>query len=297
LSNIYPRIGIQFSQKIPIPGISNRIILLIKIPEGQNRPYLESRTSRYYKRYNFEAKPMAEHEIETLYQNRFLGMHKIDRYITEIKSEYKNKLPKEIGDKNLELILGNIFISPLNIDKRIFDTDKRELLKFPYIYLEELYIANPFQPSQYGVKSEMDSYCNIRCVELHRNGLIHQIHGYGNDSEPRKNPKEISMWTLNKILLQTILFANDMYSTLDFSGKVKIILDIENTFNSNFGIGYVGERKICKSEYIYIEREWDSWDLNNDYLEIGRSIMNEAVNHFGVFDAPMYDENGELVPE
>lgn len=295
LSNIYPRIGIQFSQKISIPHTENKVVLIIKIQEGQNKPHLESRSSRYYKRYNFEAKPMDEHEIEALYQSRFLGMHKIDRYITEVKSDYKNKLPKEIEYKNLKLILGNIFICPLNIDKRIFDTDKRKLLKFPYTYLDELYIFNQFEPSRYGVKSERPLYCDIYCVELHRNGLIHHIHGYGNDSEPIKNPKDISMWILNKRLLETILFANEIYSIFDFSGKVKIIVNIENTYNSHFSIGQIRERKICKNEYIYIEREWDSWDLEHDYLEIGRSIMNEAVNHFGVWDAPMYGENGVLL--
>ncbi len=292
LSNIYPRIGIQFSQKIPISNTTNKVVLIIKVQEGQNKPHLESRSSRYYKRYNFEAKPMDEHEIEALYQSRFLGMHKIDRYITEVKSDYKNKLPKEIEDKNLELILGSIFITPLNIDKRIFDTDKRKLLKFPYTYLDELYISNPFEPSRYGAKSKKYPSNNIYFVELHRNGMIHHMHGYSYD----RDPKQISMYILNKGLLRTILFANEIYSILDFSGKVKIILNIENTYNSFFSIGQTRERKICKNEYIYIEREWDSWDLEHDYLEIGRSIMNEAVNHFGVWDAPMYGENGGLAP-
>jgi hypothetical protein len=294
LSNIYPRIGIQFSQKIPVPN-TNKIILVIKIPEGQNRPYLESKSSRYYKRYNFEAKPMDENEIETLYQNRFFGMHKIDRYITEVISDYKSKLPKELAEKKIELIIGNIFITPLNIDKRIFDTGESELLKsIPSSYLNDSYLRNTFQPSRYGVKSEYNPYCDVYCIELHRNGLIHNLKGYGNNAEPPKDPKEILIWILNRTLLKTILFANDIHLNLNFYGKVRIILRIENTLNSYFKSGYVMEKYVCKNEYIYVEREWDSWDLANDYLKISKSIMDEVVNHFGVWKAPMYNEKGEL---
>lgn len=295
LSNIYPRIGIQFSQKIPVPT-TNKIILVIKIPEGQNRPYLDSKSSRYYKRYNFEAKPMDEHEIEALYRYRFFGMHKIDRYIAEVINDHKGKLPKELTEKNIELIIGNIFVSPLNIDKRIFDTEKRELLdSIPRIYLKDPYLRNTFQPSKYGVKSEHNPPYDIYCIEVHRNGLIHHLQGYGNDSEPHKDPKEILIWILNRTLLKTILFANDIYSNLDFSGKVKIILSIENTLNSYFISGYIMEKYVCKNEHIYVEREWDSWDLANDYLKISKSIMDEVVNHFGVWKAPMYNEKGELI--
>lgn len=298
LSNIYPRIGIQFSQKIPVPNKSNKVILVIKIPEGQNRPYLETRSSRYYKIYNFEAKPMDEHEIEALYQNRFFGMHKIDRYIAEVISDNKSKLPKKLLENNIELIIGNIFITPLKIDQRLYDNEKREFLNsIPFNYLNHQYRMNNFGPSRYGVKSENNTDYSIDCIELHRNGLIHHRKDYGNNCEPPSNPKKVLVWTLNRTLLQTILFANDIHSCLDFSGKVKIILNIEHTINSHLAKGYIFEDNYCNDEYIYVEREWDSWDLKNDYLKIGKSIMDEVVNHFGVFDAPMYNEKGDLVPE
>lgn len=37
--------------------------------------------------------------------------------------------------------------------------------------------------------------------------------------------------------------------------------------------------------------------FKNDHLKIGKSIMDEVVNHIGVFDAPMYNEKWDLVPD
>ncbi len=54
----------------------------------------------------------------------------------------------------------------------------------------------------------------------------------------------------------------------------------------------------CDAEEIYIEREWDSWRLKEDYLEIGKSIMDEFSNYYVSWDAVeigMFDENGEFI--
>jgi predicted HTH transcriptional regulator len=49
LSNIVPRVSVRM-KKIPIPD-TDRIILLIQIPEGQNKPYYNNHDKKYYKRY------------------------------------------------------------------------------------------------------------------------------------------------------------------------------------------------------------------------------------------------------
>lgn len=86
-------------------------------------------------------------------------------------------------------------------------------------------------------------------------------------------------------LLNTILFADKVYSMFDFLGRVKIIAKIMNCANSKI---YVPERdrpfydnNICDAEEITVEREWDSWKLKDDYLKIGKSIMDEVANCYG----------------
>ena len=51
----------------------------------------------------------------------------------------------------------------------------------------------------------------------------------------------------------------------------------------------------CKAEEIYIEREWDSWRLTEDYLEIGKSIMEEFSNYYGLWEADMFNAEGEFI--
>ncbi len=73
-------------------------------------------------------------------------------------------------------------------------------------------------------------------------------------------------------------------------GKVRILLRVINPLNSKLAVGgplasvkYEIAQK-CDAEEIYIEREWDSWRLTEDYLEIGKTIMNEFSNYYGLWE-------------
>ncbi|CAG0981353.1 hypothetical protein METP2_01993 [Methanosarcinales archaeon] len=72
------------------------MILIIRIPEGQNQPYYNNKTNKYYKRYNYEAKEMDEHEIEALYQKRFFGVAKLAKYIDETILFKRSKLQEPL---------------------------------------------------------------------------------------------------------------------------------------------------------------------------------------------------------
>lgn len=66
-------------------------------------------------------------------------------------------------------------------------------------------------------------------------------------------------------------------------GKVKIILKVRNTDNSNMikisNPGYTQYGTDYSGDDISIESEWDFWRLDDEYIEIGRSIMDELSNH------------------
>jgi len=55
------------------------------------------------------------------------------------------------------------------------------------------------------------------------------------------------------------------------------------------------EKKTCNVESIYVERELYPWELEKDHLKIGKNIMDEVVNYFGIWEAPMYDENVNIL--
>lgn len=155
-----PRVSVQI-QKVPMPD-PDKIILVIHIPEGQNKPYYTTSGYRYFKRYNFQASPMLEHEIEAMYRERFFGVSNLSRYVNEAVSFNRNLIPLENRSK---IIDGHVIVSPLRVEDRIINTTdgmkitselRKSRVKIPnssdYLYgLEE--------PSKYGIRWK-DKYIN-----------------------------------------------------------------------------------------------------------------------------------------
>ncbi|PAV11950.1 hypothetical protein ASJ81_08325 [Methanosarcina spelaei] len=220
IGNITPRVSVQF-KKVPIPD-SDRIILIIHIPEGQNKPYYFSRGNRYFKRYNFEAAPMAEHEIEAMYRERFFGVSNLSRYISEAVSFNRVFIPIE---KRSKIIDCHIIVSPLRIEERIIDaTDgmrisnelRKSMVKITH---SPQYLYGSEEPSKYGIKWK-DRIMNS-VVEIHRNGLIYSMKKCG-DFDDDENILMLSEYTFGYNLLNSILFADSVYSMFNFAGRVKI---------------------------------------------------------------------------
>jgi len=296
LDSIRPRISVQF-REINIPE-SNKIILIIRIPEGQNKPYYNSGTSRYYKRYNFQAKPMDEHEIEALYQKRFFGVAKLAKYIDETILFKRSKL-----QESFKKIDCHIIITPLRIDDRRIDTSNKELkdLDPNNMRLEPKsngqYLLGFSKPSRYGII--WNGQDQNQSVEIHRNGLIHYMDNYGLSFDDISGKKTIWDYGLACNLLQTIQFADIVYSKSSFIGKVRIVLKVMNSTNTEITKGRIfpslRSSYKCDAEEIYIEREWDSWKLKQDYSEIGKTIMDEVCNYYGLWESDMFkEENGVI---
>ena len=298
ISNIRPRIGVQF-REIDIPN-SNRVILIIRISEGQNQPYYDMKSHRYYKRYNYEAIHMDEFEIESLYQKRFFGASKLAKYVEEIILFHRNMQSDDLPER----IDGHIIITPLRIDDRIIDTSNEEQIRINFdpnkIQFKpdprHHYLQGIAEPSRYGIKWNAGN----NNIEVHRNGLVHFVNVYGYFDESA-NTKVIDADALALDLLQTVQFAENIYSIYDFIGKVRIILRVMKTLTSkivrggHFPPSYYERFPKCDADEIYIEREWDSWRLTEDYLEIGKSIMDEFSNYYELWKADMFNDDGEFI--
>ncbi|MDD2339368.1 MAG: ATP-binding protein [Methanosarcina sp.] len=291
-----PRINVQI-KKIFIPD-SERMILVLRIPEGQNKPYFNNRANKYYKRYNFEAKEMSESEIEALYRERFFGVSRLSQYINDVISFNRSRLPVE----NHSIIDGHIIVTPLRIEDKIMDVKcggrianelRNVVLDVPDRCPNYLYgIA---KPSRYGIRWNDDH--EYKNVEVHRNGLVYCMQDY----EDHGHEGEKLYWDYGFAcrLLQTILFSDAVYSKLNFIGKVKIVIKIFNCMNSQPVSSYTQRprpRNIeTNSEEIYVEREWDSWKLKEDRLRIGKSMMDEISNYFGIWTSPTFEEQDNNV--
>ena len=294
ISNIRPRISVKF-RKIPIPE-SEQIILIIFIPEGQNQPYYNNRSNKYYKRYNFEAKEMDEHEIEALYQKRFFGIIRFNRYIDEIINFRKSKLPiREIHG----IMDGHIIVAPLKFENETsFFSDGRQLrddikknVKFNSYGHTSSFLYGIGSPSKYGIIWS-DEYLFTN-VEVHRNALVHCSQNYGTTYE-----KRIKFWhfAFGATLMQTIELANYMYEKYEYYGKVKIVVKISNCLDSELDdIRDIRSLYKCDSEEINVEREWNSWELQEDILKIGKSMMDEILYHFGLWESPYFSITNDII--
>lgn len=293
ISNIRPRISVQI-KKIDIPD-SDKMVLVIHIPEGQNCPHYNNKSNKFHKRYNFEAKEMDEHEIEALYQERFFGVGRLAKYVDETINYNQNFL--QDSNKRID---GHIIITPLKIDDKLVDTSNiRQLCFDPNdIRFEpkknDLYLNGFAAPSRYGIKWR--EQCLSSSIEIHRNGLIHSMKDYGLSYD---EIDEKMLWSngLTIELLQTIQFANLVYSTINFVGKVKIILNVENCMKSsifNDSPLAIAHKSKYLGENIIVEREWNSWELSDDYLSIGKNIMDELSNHYGYWKSPDFHEGDTI---
>jgi hypothetical protein len=299
LSNIVPRISVQM-KKIPIPD-TDRIILLVRIPEGQNKPYYNNHDKKYYKRYNFSATPMDENEIEWLYQSRFFGMSKLDRYVEEAIFKSQNKIPQEIQLNGME---GHVIITPLKIDGQMFEPSSgfgHEITDLHSSLTRGCsdYLSGPVTPSKFGIKWDDEHYLqnkdSVNKVEIHRNGLVHSMKRCG--SYKLQSGKELDDDSLACNILQTVRFTSSFYSRINYMGKVKIMVKVFNCTDSFLTDGKIEatEARKCDSEEISIERQWDSWKLGEDHVLIARDIMDEVSNYYGLWNSRLFDEHQGVV--
>lgn len=58
---------------------------------------------------------------------------------------------------------------------------------------------------------------------------------------------------------------------------------------------FYDESNRCDAEEVAVEREWDSWKLKDDYLKIGKSIMDKTANCYGCWKSKFFiEKNGEI---
>ncbi len=298
LGNIIPRVSVQI-KKVPIPG-KDRIILVVHIPEGQSKPYYNNQDKRYYKRYNFSATPMDENEVEWLYQSRFFGMSKLERYIEEAIYSSQKKLPHEVQLHGIE---SHVVVAPLKIDGQMFDPSSEFGLKLMELYSSKKsdcgdYLTYSIRPTKSGIKwGDEENIRNVNNkVEVHRNGVVHSMkncRSFFQDDHRKRFDDEL----LACNILHTIRFSSTFYSKIDYIGKVKIMVQIFNCTNSII-INDQSENENgteCDSEEILVERQWDSWKLEEDSLLITKYIMDEVSNYYGLWSSRLFHEEEGII--
>jgi hypothetical protein len=80
-------------------------------------------------------------------------------------------------------------------------------------------------------------------------------------------------------------------------GRVKIMVKVFNCTDSFLTDGKVKstDARKCDSEEISIERQWDSWKLEEDHVLIARDIMDEVSNYYGLWNSRLFEEQEGIV--
>lgn len=281
-TNIASRISVKFAPPVR-KGRTNKYVIVIRIPEGMDKPYMSTKTGKFYLRYNNETRDMTEPEISSMYRQRFSVPQKVSDYINKTIS-YHKVIAKFAIIPDKPLINGHCFIFPPNIERRRIEKVDRNTLdisKTDRVILQEGHSKLPLirQYNKYGLAFHDAHEQATHRIEVHRNALIHSANTYGKGEK-----KRLASGILKDDIFLTLNFAHWAYSQIGYFGQISIIVLIENTKDVLLPGIEPGTDLMSLSDEIRIERESYSWELYENSSKIGKSIMDELMNHFGHYE-------------
>ena len=271
---------------------SSKAILVIQIPNSYLKPHMNSNDNKFYKRYNFEALPMTEMEVNDSYRRRFIGYQEVESYISNLLQFERFPLIKP-------QIIGNIIVIP-TILKRIIDTSNMQdfswmnNLDFKPKYFK---IPTTPTPSPSGVKCEFigrDGHV-LEGLEIHRNGCVHHATIFG---------QEIKGKTIFVILefciklLHILQFASTLYQKYNYFGDVKVVCNLLGVKDSwlVLGGGRFGMYRDypCQVAEMNVSREFSTGEIESKYEYVASGIMDDIFNCYGLWKCPFFDDEGNF---
>lgn len=291
LGNIQPRLNVKIriiDHEDPL-----KAIVIIQIPNSYLKPHMDSRSKRFYKRYESEALPMTELEVNDAYKRRFTGYQEVESYISRL---LEPKVPFRANQ-----VIGQIILMP-TISKGASMVDTSSVREFDWMNRLGLkpknrYIPSSPNPSPNGVRCQLgeDHTNGFMWFEIHRNGCIH----YKADFGALKDTTRLFLDVLFCIkLLQTLQFGSILYRRYNYFGGIKIICDIRSLAGSlllrHERIFRLYRSYPCQVEQIRISREFPVTVLESKYEYVTSGIMNDIFNCYGLWKYPLFDEEGNL---
>lgn len=110
ISNIRPRIDNLIIHAVPLIGIPDRVVYVVEVPPGETAH--QAKDLKYYRRYNFESVPMADHEIRDV-----MGRIKhpnIEIDFQFVRSTVTQQFPYEIYSRNRNQDIVELVVSARN---------------------------------------------------------------------------------------------------------------------------------------------------------------------------------------
>jgi len=287
LSNIYPRIFIKLREIDH--SDAGKTILVIQIPDSYLKPHMNLRSEKFYKRYNFEAKPMTETEVSDAYKTRFETSEQADDYVRDL---VRTKFGVVTEDTP---VVGQILVVPSVVKRKIVDTSRPESLAWINSSTINLapstgtYVPGLCRPSSRGVVCQDRS---LPLLEIHRNGALEYRDDFATPLRDGKAGK-INIFhdpIFCVKLLRTLQFAALLYSKYNYFGDVRVVAAIGPASHLYLKVGWNNNN--CGLERILVEREYPMAALETRFSQVAAGIMDEIYNYFGVWRCPYFDDQG-----
>ena len=281
--NIEPQLKVEMSPPIYKDDNEEKFFIVIRIPEGPDKPYLSTKDDRFYFRHNYQTRRMSEIEISSMYRQRFSSPQRVQKYI-ENTMKYHSELALPLRTKERPSIFGHIFVFPPNIERRRINTIDDSVLVDNPEEVNKIRVRYNWLPrnrnyNMFGIEWNDGRIPQEDRLEIHRNGLIHHAtnYGYGHGD----NKKGISLGLLFENALLTLDYADYVYKQIIHFGPLIILFHIENTEEAYCISNNPFANFQTKSGKIEVEREINSWELEEKFICVIKNMMKEVMNHFG----------------
>lgn len=292
LGNIHPRLNVKI--QVVDHKDASKAIVVVQIPNSYLKPHMSERDNKFYRRFEFQALPMAETEVNDAYKRRYAGYQEVGSYISSLLE------PKEGEPFLISQIIGKIIVIPTILSRMINTSDISEFswmdkLRFKPKYP---YIPTSPEPSSDGIRCQYRSKEGLlhEGLEIHRNGCIFYTSYFGIKKEEKMF---LSALDLCIKLLHTLQFASALYQRYNFFGDVKIVCDLrwmKDTWLPSFSRGIhrfsLVEEYPCQTNIINISREFSTNMLDSKYEYIASGIMDDLANSYGLWKCPFFDDKG-----
>ena len=287
LGNIEPRLNIKIQlveHKDP-----TKAIVVIEIPNSYLKPHMNGRDCKFYRRYNFEALPMTEMQVNDTYKRRFRGYQEIEDYV-ELLEPKSYVIPQ---------IIGQIIVIPTMLTRMINTSDinkfnwMNELEFFP----RGIYLPSRPYPSVFGIKCQLknNSGTILQQLDIHRNGCINYLTYFGDKD---RNDKMVFLYNIFiSKLLHTLQFASITYQKYNYFGDVKIFCNLkwlQNTYLIDLERDRALDTNPCQVTELAVSREFSTTLIESKYEYVASGIMDEIFNCYGLWKCPLFDDEGNL---
>jgi len=294
--NLDLRLKVEISPPIYKKDKKGKFFVVIRIPEGPDKPYMSTADDRFYFRHHYQTRRMSEIEISSMYRQRFSSPSIVREYIQEtVDYNTAVTMPSKQADK--PMFFGHFFVFPTNLGERRIDEVERPFLKEhpeKFVTFNTKYfglLPSGHSYNQFGIVWKNGSLPPKHRLEVHRNGLIHNVKNYGSFNEDGKIRFAVNDFT-GSILL-TLEYASCFYEEIGYFGPLTAMIALFNTKGICTG-SYESTWYYTESKNIKIERECNSWELKKNIIIITRGIMDEFMNCFGLKKYVGLYEKGEF---